>query len=73
MFVCTAYVPGAHGGQKRDLDSLDLEIWLLVSRHVGVSDLRKSWTCIILFTLIIGTIKSLAKATLGKKLLWLTV
>jgi hypothetical protein len=73
MFVCTAYVPGTHGGQKRGLDSLELEIRLDVSHHVGVSDLRKSWTCIIVFTLIIGTVKSLAKATLGKTLLWLRV
>lgn len=29
-------MPGTHGGQKKKLDSLELEIQVLVSCHLGV-------------------------------------
>ena len=33
--MCTMWVPGAHRGQKRALDHLELELQMAVSHHVG--------------------------------------
>lgn len=33
--LCTIYVPGAYKGQKRMLDSLELELQVVGSYHVG--------------------------------------
>ena len=35
LCLCTAYIPGVHGGQKRVLDSLKLELQTVVSCPVG--------------------------------------
>lgn len=35
MYVCTSHAYGAHGGQQRALDALDLEPQLVSSLHVG--------------------------------------
>lgn len=31
-------VPDAHGGQKRELDPLKLELWMVVSHYVGTEN-----------------------------------
>ena len=36
--MCTMCMPGAHGGQKRALDLLELQLWMLESHHVGVTN-----------------------------------
>lgn len=33
--LCTTHVPGAQESQKRILDPLVLELWMVVSPHVG--------------------------------------
>jgi hypothetical protein len=35
VYLCTMYVPGAQGGQKRALDSLELKLQTVVSHSVG--------------------------------------
>ena len=34
-FTYTACVPGAHGGQERVLELLELELQMVVSHHMG--------------------------------------
>jgi hypothetical protein len=34
LCVCTTCVPGAHGGQKRVWDSLELGLWIGVSHYL---------------------------------------
>lgn len=34
MCMCTVYMPGARGGQKRELDSMALELQTVVSYHL---------------------------------------
>lgn len=38
MYVCTMSVSDAHGGQKKELDTLKLELWRVVSYHVGAEN-----------------------------------
>lgn len=35
---CTTYMPGAHKGQKKAYDSLELEFWRAVSHCMGDSN-----------------------------------
>jgi hypothetical protein len=35
---CTSCVPSAHWDQKRSLDPLELELYVVVSHHVGARD-----------------------------------
>lgn len=39
VFMCTTYVPGAHGKQKKALE-MELQIQIVVSHHVDAED----WT-----------------------------
>lgn len=49
MYVCTC-VPGAKRGQKRVLDSLGLELLVVMSHHVGAMNwIRTSGTTIVFF------------------------
>ena len=43
MDVLSACVPGAYGGRKKVLDSLELELHMVVSHNIGAV----SWTCIL--------------------------
>jgi hypothetical protein len=43
VFLCTTRVPGAHGGQKRASDPLELELWTGVSYHVIASASYLGW------------------------------
>lgn len=36
--MCTSYMPGAHGGQKRILDPMKLESQIIVSLHVSAEN-----------------------------------
>lgn len=38
MHVCTLYVSGAHGDQKRVLDPLELELETVMRHHVGAGN-----------------------------------
>lgn len=35
VHVCTACVSGVLGSQKRASDALEVELWMVVSHHVG--------------------------------------
>lgn len=37
----TTYIPGARGAQKRVSESLDLELWVVVSYHEGARN--RAW------------------------------
>lgn len=37
-YACITCVPGACGGQKRAWDILELELWMVVSQHVGAEN-----------------------------------
>lgn len=36
--LCSICVPGIHGGQKRALDALELELGIVVNHHVGAGN-----------------------------------
>lgn len=39
MYVmCTVYVPGAYGGQKRASDPLDIKSWMVLRHSVGAGN-----------------------------------
>jgi hypothetical protein len=33
--ICSVYMPDDHGEQKKALDPLELELWVVVRHHVG--------------------------------------
>lgn len=33
--ICTTCVPGTSGGQKRTSNSLELELWMIETHHIG--------------------------------------
>lgn len=40
MCLCTTFMPGANGSQKDVLDSLELELFVIVGHHVDAGN----WT-----------------------------
>lgn len=42
IYLCTAYVPDAHGGQRQAWDLLELELQILVSPQSGRWELNLS-------------------------------
>ena len=36
--ICTTFLLGAHGGQKRVLDSLEIELWVVINHCVGAGN-----------------------------------
>jgi hypothetical protein len=48
--MCTMYVFGAHGSQKRALEPLKLELWMVVDHCVGAGNqtwvlCKSNWCC----------------------------
>jgi hypothetical protein len=35
---CITHAPGAHRGQKKDLDLLELNVWMVLSHYVGAGN-----------------------------------
>lgn len=45
-YVSHMYVPGVLGDQKRALDLLELELWVVLSHHVDVENQTQAlWKC----------------------------
>lgn len=38
---CTVYMPGSLGGQMKASDPWNLELWMVLSRHVGA--INQAW------------------------------
>lgn len=45
VYMCVTCVPGAHGGQKRDLGPLELDLQRVISYHVGFGSLQEQQVC----------------------------
>lgn len=38
VYMCIMFMPGAHGNQRRVLDSLELELWVVMNYDVGAKN-----------------------------------
>lgn len=48
VYMCVTCVPGAHKGQKRDLDPLELTLHIVISCHVGFGSLQEQQVFLLL-------------------------